>query len=787
YVAKITNHIYDWYEPSKINRHLVDLVITVIFNKVKKEVIVIKDVKLVPPAKFEVQPLHITVNNTEISVPVGYLVQLSNREEWDLGLLETGTTSYSSYVHFYQNIPSSYNKDWTMLPTLPAKTKIKGYADEVNKEGSFPGPWGRYDVAQIISNDKQYVGWHAFWPRVSDWSVTAGDDLTWYRALWDDDPHTTDGYSEPWRSPLVVGEWDFMLSDQHRELDSVVTDIQFRGVSVYGVTDRHDGEDEDMGSTYDNIIDSEVDYQLREVFKPWDLLKAVHKDTKRWVEWTTASSITLKHKPFNYVNDTDWDEYCAFSERVYDYTTGELLKRGDYTLSYNSISGIATISGLTSGHTYKILYSTKPDIFECKNITVTDIPVEIELVEDIVPPPLTLEDKWTDKLGVTHGVSLEINNITVTNTTEISQGNYIVSESFYLEGESKFKVYMGEVHKGWVKDLENFTFEDDNWKITVDLGRFKKNITSSNDPDVTWPLDSETVHVKYLGHKLYITVNITVENGETISGKATLTLSTCYREELGGRYEWTVVGKDAATVDSAGAALVTAAFKNKQVEIGLAGEDMYDTVIANQMPWVMRKFGAGNTKADYYYSATDKRTALRDDWCKAGTVNYDEWPIASSNMIGVGGPIANLLAYYGNDFMQALFGLGEFTTHTPWKNKIVPLTCWDMTKTSSYASSNTVGYAVISTYKDINGTVLFLIWGHWGRDTYYVTKWFHEEGIYQLQEAPKGLTGIIVKITYESTDEGYKPTGYSIVECLGTISETLWVHNNEIKGGIHDP
>jgi hypothetical protein len=231
--------------------------------------------------------------------------------------------------------------------------------------------------------------------------------------------------------------------------------------------------------------------------------------------------------------------------------------------------------------------------------------------------------------------------------------------------------------------------------------------------------------------------------------------------------------------------MVSAAFKNKQVEYGLAGADMYDSEVANQMPWVMHKFGTGNTK-DNYKDALG-RAALRDDWCYAGTVEGDEVPVASSNMIGVGGPLANMLAYYGNDFAQAIYGLNQFTDYAAWEEAIIPLTCWDITKTQAYRSNSTVGYAVISTYKDINGTVIFLVWGHWGRDTYYVSKWFHEKGIYQLQEAPKGLTAIIVQIDYESTSEGYKPTNFSIVECLGTISETEWVHGDETKGGIHDP
>jgi hypothetical protein len=255
-----------------------------------------------------------------------------------------------------------------------------------------------------------------------------------------------------------------------------------------------------------------------------------------------------------------------------------------------------------------------------------------------------------------------------------------------------------------------------------------------------------------------------------------------------GRYEWGIVGRDAASVDSAGLANVAAAFKNKQVEFGLAGMDMFDDEIANQMPWVMSKIGSGTSKADYYYGTSDFRVALRDDYCSAGTVSGDEWPISSSDMMGVGGPLANLLAYYANDFTDTLYGLDQFTNYTAWENQMVPLTCWNATGDShTYTSSNTVGYATISTYKDLNGTVLFLIWGNWGRDTYYVTKWFHEYGIMQLQDVPSGVTSIIVKITYESTSEGYKPTGVTIPEVLGTISERLWIHGSEYKGGIHDP
>jgi hypothetical protein len=238
-----------------------------------------------------------------------------------------------------------------------------------------------------------------------------------------------------------------------------------------------------------------------------------------------------------------------------------------------------------------------------------------------------------------------------------------------------------------------------------------------------------------------------------------------------GRYEWIVVGRDAHSVDSAGAAMVSAAFKNKIIweragaEIGLAGADMYNAEVANQMPWVMHKFGTANTKDDYKDNLG--RAALRDDWCRAGTVEGDEVPVASSNMIGVGGPLANVLAYYGNDFTPAFYGLPEYACED-WASKIIALSCWSQ---NTYASNETVGYAVVSTYKDLNGTVLFLIWGHWGRDTYWATYWFYYSGIWMLQKFPDCATALILQITYENTTEGYKPTDFSVVEVLGTISE----------------
>jgi len=803
FVAKLVNHVYDWYELTNIKLHIVDVVLTIMFNKVKKEIIVLKDVKFIPTAKYAISPLTISVGEQSISVPYGVLVQFSNREEWDLGLTKTGTTKYSSYVHFYtanhtEGEPTVYNEDWTMLPTLPPGVTVKGVT--VNKYGSEPGASGTYDVAQIVSNDLAYVGWHAFWPSLSDYQADAGRTQLWYRAILANDRHDIDSYTspndEPFRSPLIVGEWDFLLSDTERNPGSgVVANVQFRGVSVYGITDRNDGDDANRSGGSD-VIDREAQYQLDEVFNPWDLQQAVEKKSTRWVEfdYDTSGSFTTTYKPVKVVSDASWDQYCEFSERVIDLTENELEARvgynwrgqDTYTITFND-DGTATISGLDAGHDYKILYSTDTEYgyegsITFANSTWSNVRRSGNYILD---KDFSFSDYWEDWLGATHDVDVK-GHITITNATAI-KGNHkwTYSDSF----------------NPWVYDVK--VFKED----TADLGVWHVDFTPTsktdggnitqfnvNDIHMEWDVtgpDLLDLHIDYLDIEVTFTVTLTYN---ATSGNYTVNLvitfepygknDYLYLEHIPGRYEWGIVGRDAASVDSAGLSMVSAAFKNKQVEYGLAGADMYDPLPYNQMPWVMSKPLTGNEWQSYYYSGTDYRTALKDDWCTT-------WPISSSNMIGVGGPLANLLAYYGNDFTQAIYGLTQFTDYSAWEEAIIPLTCWDITKTQAYASSNTTGYAVISTYKDINGTVLFLIWGHWGRDTYYVTKWFHEEGIYELQEAPDGLTSIIVEIDYESTSEGYKPTDYSIVECLGTISERQWTGTlwgqHFTKGGIHDP
>jgi hypothetical protein len=684
YIAICKTTIYDWDDGDEdgLVDHpdetwpILDFRLTFIFNKVKKYVVILKDIKVLMSGKMLSSPFDI---------------QMSNREEWDLGPYP----AFGSYAYFYRNLETCYGteegsdvhlapgimrefiyKGLGAIPSVPISSPpdwvgpivegsvrvyvegewmhvgddydidlasglitwytTVGEEDEVEvvyklwKEYEENGIPHLYDVAQIISADEPdplYVGFKAFWPSLSDYAIDG-----WLLAL---DPlinvSQADMGVEP-EIPFVIGEWDFMLGKEYP--------LQFRGVEVCGITDYNDAGDDDMDESK-NMLDREVEYQLDEVFYPWDLYSAVHKKyTARWVEFFDGD-----------------DETTTFS-----------LNKTAY-LSFD--------------------WDGPVDDTDSEKVLVDGV---LQVPNRVVPPR------------------------TATSYTYTLSGNDIIFDEAPPEGAVIKVLYSTD---GWY----------------------------------------ETGYETWWGP---------------------------------GRYEWAVVGRDAATVDSAGASLVTAALKQKWKDIGIAGEDMMDPMIGNMIPSVMAKLDTGDTM-DAYKDVLG-RAALKDDWC-----TY--WPITSSNMLGVGGALANMLAYYGNDFTDAFYGIPDYTPSLTYEGLIAGQTCWNRGWDGTwnvYESSESTGYAVVTTYKDINGTVLLLVWGHWGRDTYYGTQWLHGDaarmippGIVQLQSAPHCLTSIILEIDYTDPEH---PT-FSIVEALGTITEFDWTHSYEYnsfrwveeKGGIHDP
>ena len=236
-----------------------------------------------------------------------------------------------------------------------------------------------------------------------------------------------------------------------------------------------------------------------------------------------------------------------------------------------------------------------------------------------------------------------------------------------------------------------------------------------------------------------------------------------------GTYEWIVVGRDSRAVDSAGASMVAEAFDSvKDIAVKLAGLDMQDTDFGPSVPWIMAKFGAGATRFDYYYLDGSMRAALRDDHC-------EKFPISSSNIISVGGPFANLATEYFAEFTPAL-GWSQFPVRSlklaePRVDTLMAISCWSK---NEYRDKATTGYAVISVYKDINGTIGLLIYGWTGQDTYWASSWLWlDGGIEELQSLNPCVTSIILKIDYR-----YCMPRISIVEHLGTISEKNPIHTD---------
>lgn len=843
FVARLVTRIYDHpgylSDDTSADIPLVEVRIYIVFNKAKKEVVLFKELKTLVSDKIADELKIQFSNRGEVDLgadAVGYdsyfhfYTQGTSRGPNWVGPPppgQQGTRSYENNDTLTEGLPTVYDRNWVMNQTEDPLT-----SPYYNYTAAGPYPQltdATYDVAVAINPNIDYTWWAAFWPSLSDWSIDGWD--MWWRSMSANDPHDIDSrtWAQPPRYessiPFYIAEWDCVLKPLGK-----TTEQQYRFVTIYGVTDQHNADDVDMGQGHSNVIDRETMYLLNEYFNPWDLQSAVEKKNNRYVEFTWGSTWTSTHRPVIDVSDAEWDQYCMFSERVIDLWPDEVLlhriaddplmgSTKDYDFSVDPDTGYATITGLDPEHYYKILYSTET---EYESSYVMNLPVNTEDVNGTTGQNLAktfywgsyVDEAWTDPTGVSHeivadeegadtdGLYFSFTNKSSNSWTTDMNFDY---DSPWIEWDQwPFKVFKEDTfitEAGTYFDPHNITIGADGSSGVLEF--YLQNIELNwiiEGPQGPLFTDLKDVHFTSFNPDFNLHINV-FYNHTTMNYTVSATVyflsdgapyQPIYAYYLPGRYEWGIVGRDAYTVDSAGLANVAAALKNKQVEFGLAGQDMFAPEVGGnavaQMPWVMSKIGLGTSWANYYYGASDFRTALRDDYSSAGTVSGDEWPISSSNMIGVGGPLANMLAYYGNDFTDALFGLSQFTTFAAWINQIVPLTCWNAASdTRTYTSNNTVGYAVISTYKDLNGTVLFLIWGHWGRDTYYVTKWFHEYGIMQLQEAPPGVTSIVVKITYESTSEGYKPTSVTIPEVLGTISERLWIHNGERKGGIHDP
>jgi len=830
FVALLNTAIYD---DSTHTTGLVNLTFTIVFNKVKKQVIVFKDIK-----------------RTDVGKNIGDMqIEFSNRGQWDLG----DGTPPKSYAHFYENQSTFYNghyQAWYNATDIPSDYN------------------GTYDVCQIIDDDLQYAGWAAYWPKpIIGWvgatqieanrivilsststktQVQNGTDADDYITLdetpisypqknstgiyWIEDPMVfvnnqvkiingsvtstmvyyfrgnnslkfPSGYvpgstdtvkivykysteqddmsAEP-NSPFVIGEWAFKSYQ--------TTDI-FRAVTVYGITDLYDGEDSNCASHDENKVAAEVQYYLNETFNPYDLYSAVHKGTRRWVHFhnVTSAEVTAERVTFNLtqkpvIKPNDWTEYCNWSEKVEwggalktPYRASSLFGGYNYTFYGNEWSsdgtGNITITGdnvPAAGTIIKVLYSTNATWQE-ERTTIgtfgnTSTTIASGSSGELIPNTIINSTTWTDPFGATYNITILYDAMYA---IQLSSVNSTASRTDDLRLTLDIKI---RPESGYVK-VHNSTY------YYADTTLYATNTTFNGNMSVMFQVTPTytnlTSRAAYKEH-LHITGDILLRANHTyVSGThdAMANYTVVYANlttNIGGSYEWIVVGKAAATIDSLGAAYVTEAFDSiKEIKVKAAGMDINDTSYGPQAPFVMGRAATGS-KADYRDSL--ERTFLSDDWCRYGTT--PGYPISTSNMIFVGGPVAQMGTEYFNEFTAAFFAKSTYVTNNTGceeahSDKILALTCWNRNVSGA-------GYAVLAVYKDLNGTIGLVIWGYDGQDTLYASKWFWDglggqPGIQYLQSVNRGVTAIVLKITYSTTDPLH-PTA-SVVERLGTITE----------------
>lgn len=795
--------LYDFFEGSNDTKALVDIVFTIDFNKVTKEVNVIKDIKMADQAKFTIAPLQITIPNIDFNNDLdgnytssagvtqsieGMVVSFSNRGEFDLQ--SDSGSEYKSFVHFYTYggnhtddavadiLPTKYDNRYTLLRTMPPQTAVQ--STPLSLWGSEPADpnvpipvdgknFGTFDVAQIISKSGtsslgNSVAWAAFWPSLSDWDVDGGRTGYWWQSLEASDPHRIDTTDEPFRSPYIIGEWDFVLADEAQFIDpdgtidgdELEADVMFRGVSQYGVADRHDelvaassiddfplyicagvgnvpfgrGSDANATSSIGNVLDQEVAYYLSMKFCPWDLVDAANKDSQRHLQIEEVEDDTIPStlsiplvaggvnvNPNDLVGITDFDS----SDEV-----GDITIEGEEWKAYNMLS-------------------------------------ENTFAERVVWFDVSADEYYLLKRGVDYTIDVGSPPATINIKTEVPSVDTLLNKDVDIDTNDKIEIY-----------------------YSVDTGS----------------------------------------------------------------YEWTAVGRASDVVDSAAASMVTAGFDRingiRTLWAALDMKDDDDSAKHITATYLMQKFGSGTDRTAYHYDHAndDHRSALKKYW--STTI-----PIASSNIISVGGPGANLVTEYFNEFMPVIyrgqyFNVADLLLVPSWDAlgngnekpaRIDPTSSQatqDNTDSVKYNITDSIapqiipveeqdyGWAVVTTYKDINGTIGFNIWGATGNDSFWAAQAFQNglnetTAIYKvtpitlykeiaddendngpssddnlvnqtlieigfdensiaewlMDEEEVGVTAIILWIDYSNTsaDGGYHPT-ITIVEELGIISET---------------
>lgn len=195
--------------------------------------------------------------------------------------------------------------------------------------------------------------------------------------------------------------------------------------------------------------------------------------------------------------------------------------------------------------------------------------------------------------------------------------------------------------------------------------------------------------------------------------------------------------------------------------------------------------GGWDFDSDAWYPSKDP---LTEAWSYSGTAfstaQYDNINYHPNGILNLGGPKANQLTRYFNDFgfaitregttPLALIHGGTVTGTTPTSDPnqgtidFFPLSTWNTEMTGFNYSA---GYAVISLVRDINGTRGLSVYGWDGRDTFWAAAWASQYIVNATTGnwLPPGTVALILHMTY--TGPNLEPSMFTVVKALGTITE----------------
>jgi hypothetical protein len=717
YLLKTT--IYDK-DPLDLGTPLVELTIQVVFDKVSKNVMEIKDVK--------------RVDDNKMNGP--FQIEFSQRAEWDIGL----SSASESYAEFYEGIPTEYDRH-PFYATMDQERKVT------------------VDLVQIIG-EEDLVGYAAYWPPlISKW-VTNAEEVRRYGT--DVDVPNLLSTMETYQYSVVLPTSADQLTDPHVMQDGFDMLIELPKEPV----DYPRG----MGEWSDAPWVFRVDY----TGEPAKLYQQVDPAPGQWL-WEPDTGIgggdgngRIRIKPFQW----SWgDEFVIVFKRVMQ---GH-VEHTPVALDCMPWVGFEEGYSVTSLGMYN--EPDTPYVF-----AEWDFDLDMDH-----PMNSTQQFRCVSVYGVTD------NN----NAVDPDQG----ANEFLIDKEIVYQ--LEEIFNPW--DL----------KQTTELNKFRwaqkgemvetiiLNAHDCVDPEhqVVVPpkwgyycQDSEKVLAFTASGEILLERDVDYE----ISGRIITILdahdadsykvlySTTNSNEAwhSGQFEWTILGENSHASDSLGATMLASGWSDwKNIEVWLSGLDI-DTDMAPAIPVTMRKFADTNdpNRLNYQYTDDSGRAAFRDDWCTPedwdGVVEIYPYAISSSDMIIVGGPLASEAAAYFNDFTDAMI-------FTNYGDGFYAPGCWARTTQDHYLAMDLVesgadelwydnvepgdgiGHAIVSTYKDLNETVGFIVYGYTAEDTYYTCFALRSGLIPWMQHLDDGVTTLIIEIDYSSLH----PVKFHVKEALGRFTE----------------